>query len=32
MRGAGMTEPTGWHYHTCEMQFVYVLKGKRVIG
>ena len=25
---AGMTEPTGWHYHTCEMQFVYVLKGK----
>lgn len=28
---AGMTEPTGWHYHTCEMQFVYVLKGKLVI-
>ena len=27
----GMTEPTGWHYHTCEMQFVYVLKGKLVI-
>ena len=25
---AGMTQPTGWHYHTCEMQFVYVLKGK----
>ena len=24
---AGMVEPTGWHYHTCEMQFVYVLKG-----
>jgi mannose-6-phosphate isomerase-like protein (cupin superfamily) len=24
----GMVEPTGWHYHTCEMQFVYVLKGK----
>jgi len=23
----GMVEPTGWHYHTCEMQFVYVLKG-----
>ena len=23
----GMTEPTGWHYHTCEGQFVYVLKG-----
>ena len=28
---AGMTEPTGWHYHACEMQFVYVLKGKLVI-
>ena len=28
---AGMTEPTGWHYHNCEMQFVYVLKGKLVI-
>lgn len=25
---AGMVEPTGWHYHTCEMQFVYVLKGR----
>ena len=24
---AGMTQPTGWHYHTCEMQFVYVLRG-----
>ena len=24
---AGMTEATGWHYHVCEMQFVYVLKG-----
>ncbi|HEV2300831.1 MAG TPA: cupin domain-containing protein [Stellaceae bacterium] len=23
----GMTEPTGWHYHVCEAQFVYVLKG-----
>ena len=23
----GMVEPTGWHYHTCEMQFVYVIKG-----
>lgn len=23
----GMTEPTGWHYHECEAQFVYVLKG-----
>lgn len=28
---AGMVEPTGWHYHTCEMQFVYVLKGKIAI-
>ncbi|HTP97394.1 MAG TPA: cupin domain-containing protein [Burkholderiales bacterium] len=28
---AGMTQPTGWHYHTCEMQFVYVLKGRLVI-
>ena len=27
----GMTQPTGWHYHTCEMQFVYVLKGKLII-
>jgi len=27
----GMLEATGWHYHTCEMQFVYVLKGKLVI-
>jgi quercetin dioxygenase-like cupin family protein len=24
---SGMTEPTGWHYHVCEGQFVYVLKG-----
>ena len=23
----GMTQPTGWHYHTCESQFVYTLKG-----
>ncbi|HXO02024.1 MAG TPA: cupin domain-containing protein, partial [Stellaceae bacterium] len=23
----GMTEPTGWHYHTCEMQFVYITRG-----
>ena len=23
----GMTQPTGWHYHTCEDQFVYVLNG-----
>jgi quercetin dioxygenase-like cupin family protein len=23
----GMTQPTGWHYHVCEGQFVYVVKG-----
>ncbi|HEX3861466.1 MAG TPA: cupin domain-containing protein [Stellaceae bacterium] len=23
----GMTVPTGWHYHTCDGQFVYALKG-----
>ena len=23
----GMTEPTGWHYHVCDGQFVYLLKG-----
>ena len=23
----GMTEPTGWHYHDCEGQFIYSLKG-----
>ena len=23
----GMTEPTGWHYHVCEGQFVYALQG-----
>ena len=23
----GMTQPTGWHYHACEDQFVYVLNG-----
>ena len=28
---AGMTEATGWHYHICEMQFVYVLRGKLTI-
>ena len=28
---AGMTEPTGWHYHFCEMQFVYWLKGESVL-
>jgi len=24
---AGLAEPTGWHYHACEGQFIYVLKG-----
>lgn len=23
----GMTQPTGWHVHLCEGQFVYMLKG-----
>ena len=23
----GMSKPTGWHYHVCEGQFVYMLKG-----
>jgi mannose-6-phosphate isomerase-like protein (cupin superfamily) len=23
----GMTEPTGWHVHHCQAQFIYVLKG-----
>ena len=23
----GLTQPTGWHYHECEAQFIYVLKG-----
>jgi len=26
-----MTEPTGWHYHLCEMQFIYWLKGESVL-
>ena len=24
---AGLSEPTGWHYHKCEGQFVYMLDG-----
>lgn len=24
---AGLSEPTGWHYHECEMQLVYMLEG-----
>ena len=23
----GLGEPTGWHYHVCEHQLVYMLKG-----
>lgn len=23
----GMSKPTGWHYHVCDGQFVYMLKG-----
>lgn len=28
---AGMLESTGWHYHLCEWQFVYVLSGHLII-
>src|SRR5207248_2298542 len=28
----GMTQPTGWHYHTCEGQFVYILGGWVELG
>jgi quercetin dioxygenase-like cupin family protein len=24
---AGMSKPTGWHYHVCESQLVYMLSG-----
>ena len=28
MHAAGSpTNPTGWHYHTCEIQFLYMMKG-----
>jgi mannose-6-phosphate isomerase-like protein (cupin superfamily) len=27
MRATDVMETTGWHYHTCDLQFVYVLKG-----
>ena len=23
----GMSKPTGWHYHVCDAQFIYALKG-----
>jgi quercetin dioxygenase-like cupin family protein len=27
MRATDVMDTTGWHYHECELQFVYVLKG-----
>ena len=27
MASQGMSKPTGWHYHECEGQFIYILKG-----
>ncbi len=27
MRATDVMETTGWHYHVCELQFVYVLNG-----
>jgi mannose-6-phosphate isomerase-like protein (cupin superfamily) len=27
MSSRGMSRPTGWHYHECDGQFVYILKG-----
>lgn len=27
MRATGKNEETGWHYHVCDVQLVYVLKG-----
>lgn len=27
MRATDVMETTGWHYHVCDLQFVYVLKG-----
>ena len=27
MRATGENEATGWHYHVCDVQLVYVLKG-----
>ena len=23
----GMSRPTGWHYHECDGQFIYIMKG-----
>jgi len=28
---AGMTEPTGWHYHECEYQFIYCIAGTAIL-
>lgn len=27
MRATDIMEKTGWHYHVCDLQFVYVLRG-----
>lgn len=27
----GIVEPTGWHYHVCNFQFLYILKGQLVV-
>ena len=27
MSSQGMSRPTGWHYHECDGQFIYILKG-----
>jgi len=27
MRATDVMEQTGWHYHECDLQFIYVLKG-----
>lgn len=27
MQATGTNEETGWHYHVCDVQFVYVLRG-----
>jgi len=27
MASRGMSRPTGWHYHECDGQFIYIIKG-----
>ncbi len=27
MASQGLSRPTGWHYHECDGQFIYILKG-----